>query len=161
MHRVGACRRTLRERTTITCHGTCTGDASARSAAALTTNIDVGCGAVVRDAGPISLRSIFDIKRLYRYIAFIAYIDMCIRMKQVLTHSAHLGQILAARRRAAKLSQRALATKLSISQNRLSEIEANPGTLTVDRLLELANLLGLELVIQDRPPIQLSSKAEW
>jgi HTH-type transcriptional regulator/antitoxin HipB len=86
---------------------------------------------------------------------------MCIRMKQVLTHSAHLGQILAARRRAAKLSQRALATKLSISQNRLSEIEANPGTLTVDRLLELANLLGLELVIQDRPPIQLSSKAEW
>jgi HTH-type transcriptional regulator/antitoxin HipB len=50
---------------------------------------------------------------------------------------------------------------LAISQNRLSEIEANPGTLTVDRLLELANLLGLELVIQDRPATQRSSKAEW
>jgi HTH-type transcriptional regulator/antitoxin HipB len=56
-------------------------------------------------------------------------------MKQILTHSAQLGQILATRRRATKLSQRALAAKLAISQNRLSEIEANPGTLTVDRLL--------------------------
>ena len=82
-------------------------------------------------------------------------------MKQILTHSAQLGQILATRRRASKLPQRALAAKLAISQNRLSEIEASPGTLTVDRLLELANLLGLELVIQDRPPTQTSSKTEW
>lgn len=82
-------------------------------------------------------------------------------MKQVLTHSAQLGQILATRRRASKLSQRALAAKLAISQNRLSEIEANPGTLTVDRLLEIANLLGLELVVQDRLPTQRTAKAEW
>jgi len=82
-------------------------------------------------------------------------------MKQILTHSAQLGQILATRRRASKLSQRALAAKLAISQNRLSEIETNPGTLTVDRLLELANLLGLELVIQDRPSTQRTSKTEW
>lgn len=82
-------------------------------------------------------------------------------MKQTLTHRAQLGQILATRRRAAKLSQHALATKLAISQNRLSEIEANPGTLTVDRLLELANLLGLELVVQDRPSTLRSSKTEW
>jgi HTH-type transcriptional regulator / antitoxin HipB len=82
-------------------------------------------------------------------------------MKQILTHGAQLGQILATRRRASKLSQRALATKLAISQNRLSEIEANPGTLTVDRLMELANLLGLELVIQDRPSTKPTSKTEW
>ena len=82
-------------------------------------------------------------------------------MKQILTHGAQLGQILATRRRASRLSQSALAAKLAISQNRLSEIEANPGTLTVDRLLELANLLGLELVIQDRPPTQPSSRTEW
>ena len=82
-------------------------------------------------------------------------------MKQILIRSNHLGQILATRRRAYKLSQRALAAKLTISQNRISEIEANPGTLTVDRLLELVNLLGLELVIQDRPPAQRSSRTEW
>jgi HTH-type transcriptional regulator/antitoxin HipB len=82
-------------------------------------------------------------------------------MSQVLTHSAQLGQILVTRRRAFKLSQRALATKLAISQNRLSEIETNPGSLTVERLLELANLLGLEIVIQDRPSTYHSSRTEW
>lgn len=82
-------------------------------------------------------------------------------MQQILTHGAQLGQVLATRRRASKLSQHALAAKLGISQNRLSEIETNPGTLTVDRLLELANLLGLELVIQDRPALQASSGTEW
>ena len=82
-------------------------------------------------------------------------------MRQVITHSAQLGQILTGRRKASKRSQRALAAKLAISQNRLSEIESNPGTLAIDRLLELANILGLEVVIQDKPPASRSSKTEW
>ena len=82
-------------------------------------------------------------------------------MRQILSHSTQLGQILASRRKALKLSQQALATKLTISQNRLSEIEDNPGTLTVERLLDLCNLLGLELVIQNRPTAQRPSKTEW
>ena len=82
-------------------------------------------------------------------------------MRQILTHAQQLRQILTARRRAAKLSQSALSAKLSLSQNRLSEIEATPGSLTVDRLLELCNLLGLEVVIQDRPAARPESKAEW
>lgn len=82
-------------------------------------------------------------------------------MQQILINGTQLGQLLATRRRANQLSQRALAAKLAISQSRLSEIETDPGTLTVDRLLDLANLLGLELVIQDRPSIQSSSKTEW
>ena len=109
----------------------------------------------------VSAEAIIDVYRLYRYIALIANTDKRADMKQILTHSAQLGQILATRRRASKLSQRALAAKLAISQNRLSEIETNPGNLTVERLLELANLLGLELVIQDRPSTQRSSKTEW
>jgi HTH-type transcriptional regulator/antitoxin HipB len=82
-------------------------------------------------------------------------------MNQLLTQSAQLGQVLRARRRAAKLSQSELAAKLRISQNRLSEIETDPGRLTVERLLELTNLLGLELVVQDRESIAPSSKTEW
>ena len=82
-------------------------------------------------------------------------------MRQILTHSAQLGLILASRRRAAKLSQRTLAGKLAMSQNRLSELEANPGTITIERLLELANILGLELSVQDKPPVSLSSKTQW
>jgi len=82
-------------------------------------------------------------------------------MRQIITHSAQLGRILAGRRKASRQSQRALAIKLAISQNRLSEIESNPGTLAVDRLLELANLLGLELLIQDKPSAASKPKAEW
>jgi HTH-type transcriptional regulator / antitoxin HipB len=82
-------------------------------------------------------------------------------MRQILNHSAQLEHILASRRKALKLSQSTLAAKLAISQNRLSEIEANPGTLTVERLLDLCNLLGLELVIQNRSTAQLPSKTEW
>jgi HTH-type transcriptional regulator/antitoxin HipB len=103
----------------------------------------------------------FDVYRFARYAAFIASSDAHAAMKQTLTHSAQLGRILAARRRASKLPQRALAAKLSLSQNRLSEIEANPAKLTVERLLELANLLGLELLVQDRPTTQRSSTTEW
>ncbi len=82
-------------------------------------------------------------------------------MRQVLTHAPQLGQILTARRRAVGLSQSALAAKLPLSQNRLSEIESSPGNLTVERLLALCALLGLEVVIQDRTTDQADTKAEW
>lgn len=82
-------------------------------------------------------------------------------MRQALTHAPQLGQILSARRRAAGLSQGALAAKLSLSQNRLSEIEAAPGSLTVERLLELCALLGLEVAIQDRSAEPAATPAEW
>ena len=108
----------------------------------------------------ISVLTIIDIYRQRRYITFIVITDK-LTMRQILSHSTQLGQILASRRKALKLSQQALAAKLTISQNRLSEIETNPGTLTVERLLDLCNLLGLELVIQNRPTPQRPSKTEW
>lgn len=79
-------------------------------------------------------------------------------MSQPLTQSSQVGRILSARRRALKLSQQALAAKLGISQNRLSEIEANPARLPLERLLDIANILGLELVIQDR---KTTTRADW
>ncbi|HYH43636.1 MAG TPA: helix-turn-helix transcriptional regulator [Burkholderiales bacterium] len=74
-------------------------------------------------------------------------------MTQAITLSAQLARILTARRRALKLSQKTVAAKLGISQNRLSEIEANPGRLSLQRLLDIANILDLELVLQDRKPV--------
>jgi len=79
-------------------------------------------------------------------------------MPQALSQSSQIARILTARRRALKLSQKALAAKLGISQNRLSEIEANPARLPLERLLEIANILGLELVIQDR---KTATRADW
>ena len=85
-------------------------------------------------------------------------------MKQILTQSTQLGQILSGRRRAAKLSQSALAAKLGdphLEGEPGPEIETDSGKLTVERLLELANLLGLELVVQNREPLSCSTQAEW
>ena len=69
---------------------------------------------------------------------------------QPATQSSHVGAILQSRRKALKLSQAQLAAKLGLSQNRLSELETRPHTLTVEQLLALLNLLGLELVIRER-----------
>jgi len=82
-------------------------------------------------------------------------------MKQFLRQSIQLGQILSDRRRTAKLSQSALAAKLGISQNRLSEIETDSGKLTVERLLEIVNLLGLEVVVQDKASTPPPDQIEW
>lgn len=79
-------------------------------------------------------------------------------MAQLLTNSTQLGHIIKARRRALGLTQHALATKLAITQNRMSQIEADPGTLGFDRLVDLFNILGLDLVVQDRQPRR---KDDW
>lgn len=79
-------------------------------------------------------------------------------MSQLLTNSTQLGHIIKARRRALGLTQHALATKLTITQNRLSQLEADPGALSFERLVDLLNILGLVLLIEDRQP---GRKGDW
>ena len=79
-------------------------------------------------------------------------------MAQLLTNSTQLGHIIKTRRRALGLTQVALATKLAITQNRMSQIEADPGALAFSRLVELFKILGLDLTVQDRQPRR---KADW
>jgi HTH-type transcriptional regulator/antitoxin HipB len=67
-----------------------------------------------------------------------------------------IGSTFVARRKVLGLSQSDIGAKLNLSQNRISELEANPETLTVAQLLALANILGLEL----RLATQTSGKAE-
>jgi HTH-type transcriptional regulator/antitoxin HipB len=81
-------------------------------------------------------------------------------MRQLITNTAQVGEIIRGRRRAQRLSQHELATKVGITQSRLSVLEADPGSLSLERLILLANLLGLELVIQNKTDAP-KSKAEW
>jgi len=79
---------------------------------------------------------------------------------QKLSISSQIGTILVARRKELGLTQAKVAARLNISQNRLSELENQPGQLTVDRLLAITGLLEIELVQQDRrqnPP----TFSEW
>jgi HTH-type transcriptional regulator/antitoxin HipB len=80
------------------------------------------------------------------------------RKRQPLTTTSQLLQTITARRRALGLSQKALAEKLGIHQSHLSDIENGQRTLNVERLLELLNLLGLDLVVEHRKP---TTKQEW
>ena len=76
----------------------------------------------------------------------------------LLTNSTQLAHIIKSRRRALGLTQGALATKLAVTQNRVSQIEADPGALTFSRLVDLFNILGLDLTVQDRQP---QGKVDW
>ena len=71
-------------------------------------------------------------------------------MNQLLSIPSQVGLVLRAVRKSAKLSQRQLAAKLSLSQNRVSELETDPGSMRVDQLLAVLSALGLELQVQTR-----------
>lgn len=67
-----------------------------------------------------------------------------------ITTPLQVGATLAARRKSLKLSQTDVATRLSLSQNRLSELENASQTMTVEQLLAILNVLGLEMRIGER-----------
>jgi len=79
-------------------------------------------------------------------------------VRQHVTTRAQLLQTISTRRHSLKLSQKQLADKLGIHQSHLSDIETGRRTLNVDRLLELFNLLGLDLIVQNRTT---PTRPEW
>ena len=80
-------------------------------------------------------------------------------MKPV-THANQIGATLAARRKDLGLSQTDVASRLGLSQNRLSELESRPETMTTEQLLALANVLGLEMTLAVRASSP-SNQVEW
>ncbi len=81
-------------------------------------------------------------------------------MRQLITSPNQVGEIVRGRRKSRGLSQQAVAGKLGITQGYLSTLEGEPAQLTLQRLLDLAKLLGLELVLQDKSE-RARAKAEW
>jgi HTH-type transcriptional regulator/antitoxin HipB len=77
-----------------------------------------------------------------------------------ITTASQIGSVFVARRKTLGLSQNDIGTKLNLSQNRISELETNPGTITVAQLLALVNVLGLELRL-GTPATGKIAKVEW
>ena len=72
-------------------------------------------------------------------------------VEQVIRAPAQLGVVLKSVRRQQDLSQQQLALKAGgISQARLSQLELQPGRLTLERLLLILAALDLELVVRHR-----------
>ena len=80
--------------------------------------------------------------------------------EQVIRAPAQLGLLLKGVRRQQGLSQQELALKAGgTSQARLSQLELQPGRLTLERLLFITAALDLELVV--RPRQSGNEPAEW
>lgn len=85
-------------------------------------------------------------------------------MKQILSISQQMGPLLQASRKTARLSQTELAQRLGISQSRMSAMELDPGSISLEQLLALLSALNLEVLVQTKVGLdsQLDSSAhEW
>lgn len=85
-------------------------------------------------------------------------------MRQVISTEKQLGQLLLGLRKSQNLTQAQLAQQAGISQARLSVLELNPGRLTVERLLRLLGVLGLELAVQEKgacADASAGAQSEW
>jgi HTH-type transcriptional regulator/antitoxin HipB len=76
-----------------------------------------------------------------------------------INNPTQIGATLTGRRKLLKLSQTDVANRLGLSQNRISELEAKPETLTVEQLLALLNVLGLEMTLGERAGGK--TRVEW
>ena len=82
-------------------------------------------------------------------------------MLQKLNTANQVGHLLLASRKAQSITQAQAASRLGISQARLSELEQNTGRLTLERLLVLVNAYGLELVLRSPAEKTEAQSSEW
>lgn len=69
---------------------------------------------------------------------------------QVLLTGSQLGQLLQQARKGRKMSQSALASRIGLSQSRISHLELNAQDLSVAQLLAWCAALELELTLASR-----------
>lgn len=79
---------------------------------------------------------------------------------RLVTTAAQVGEIIRSSRKARGIPQLELATKLGVSQSRLSILESHPGDLTLDRLIALGGILGFELLLQPKAEARRPN-VEW
>ncbi len=71
-----------------------------------------------------------------------------------------MGQILKTARKASHLSQGELASRVSLSQSRISVFEQQPENISLGQLMAVLNVLGLELSVQSRPAATIASDTD-
>ena len=72
-------------------------------------------------------------------------------MSYVVNTSTQLKPILVGFRKSQGMSQRDMAEKLNISQQAYQSMEANPQSVTLDRLMKVLSTLGVKLYLSDTP----------
>jgi HTH-type transcriptional regulator/antitoxin HipB len=80
---------------------------------------------------------------------------------QLLLTASQLGQLLISTRKRLKLTQTAVATRVGLSQNRISHLESHADEISVKQLLSWCSALELELHLAERDTSTANSTAEW
>lgn len=80
---------------------------------------------------------------------------------QRLLTALQLGQLLVSTRKQHKLTQTAVATRVGLSQNRISYLEKHPDEISVKQLLSWCSALELDLRLGERDTSDASSPPEW
>ena len=79
----------------------------------------------------------------------------------LLLTAPQLGQLLVSTRKHRKLTQAAVASRVGLSQNRISHLEKHPDEISIKQLLSWCSALELELRLGERDTSASSSSAEW
>ena len=88
-------------------------------------------------------------------------------MKQILSIADQVGPLIQAARKSAGLSQTDLANRLGIKQSRVSAMELDPGSISLEQLMTICSALNLELQVQTKMQTKSDSvgnsaiKVEW
>ena len=73
--------------------------------------------------------------------------------------SQQLGSVLHGYRKDRRLTQQQIGTKTGLPQPSISQMEADPGTMALSRLLKVLSVLDLELVVREKRTSQAPS--DW
>ena len=88
-------------------------------------------------------------------------------MKQILSIADQVGPLIQAARKSAGLSQTDLANRLGIKQSRVSAMELDPGSISLEQLMTICSALNLELQVKTKMRAKSDSagnspiKGEW
>ena len=82
-------------------------------------------------------------------------------ISHVLITAPQLGQLLVSTRKQRKLTQAAVASRVGLSQNRISYLENHPDEISVRQLLSWCAAIGLELRLGEREILTANSTVEW
>ena len=82
-------------------------------------------------------------------------------INHLVKHPQQLAPLIRALRRQAGLSQAALASRLGVSHQAISQLEKQPERVTVERLMRVLGALKIDLVLRPRTVATSSHNGDW
>lgn len=79
----------------------------------------------------------------------------------LLLTAPQLGQLLVSTRKRQKLTQATVASRVGLSQNRISHLEKHPDEISVRQLLGWCSVLELDLRLGEKDSAPLNTSLEW